>query len=115
MKFTRDEIDTAIKDIEKELAWASRFTIDKTTGYARSLIIAIKVLKKLKEEVCDREIRKKLYGADMTVLELIERLQELNQSKSISFFAPDGQDEIEFEFDGVDENEVCAWVNLKIY
>ena len=61
MKFTRDEIDTAIKDIEEELTWASRFTIDRTTGYARSLIIAIEALKKLKEEVCDREIQKETY------------------------------------------------------
>lgn len=51
----------------------------------------------------------------MTVLELIEELRKLEQNKPVSFFAPDGQDEIEFEFDGVDENEVCAWVNLKIY
>lgn len=64
MEITSDEINEAIKDIEKELAWASRFTIDRTTGYARSLIIAIEALKKLKEEVCDREIQKELYGAE---------------------------------------------------
>ena len=51
----------------------------------------------------------------MKVLELIEELRKLNRNKSISFFAPDGKDEIEFEFDGVDENEVCAWVSLKVW
>lgn len=53
----------------------------------------------------------------MTVLELIEELRKLEQNKPVSFFAPDGrdEDEIEFVFDGVDENEVCAWVNLEIY
>lgn len=53
----------------------------------------------------------------MKVSELIEELRKLDQNKSISFFAPDGEDEIEFEyeFDGVDENEVCAWVSLKLW
>lgn len=50
MEFTSDEINEAIKDIEEELAWANRFTINRTTGYARSLIIALKALEKLKEE-----------------------------------------------------------------
>ena len=31
MKITSDEIDTAIKDIEEELAWANRFTINRNT------------------------------------------------------------------------------------
>ena len=51
----------------------------------------------------------------MKVSELIEQLQELEQNKPISFFAPNDQDEIEFEFDGVDENASCAWVSLKLY
>ena len=84
MKFTRDEIDTAIKDIEKELAWASRFTIDKTTGYARSLIIAIKALKKLKEEVCDREIQKELYGADMPKKTYEKYIDMLNKKRGLN-------------------------------
>lgn len=83
MEFTRDEIDTAIKDIEERLAWASRFTIAKTTGYVRSLIIAIEALKKLKEEVCDREIQKELYGADMPKKTYEKYIDMLNKKRGI--------------------------------
>ena len=69
MEFTRDEIDTAIKDIKKDiredLLWVTRFKLDRTKKHANSLTIALKALEKLKEEVYDREIQKKLYGADM--------------------------------------------------
>ena len=50
----------------------------------------------------------------INVSELIEELKQLNPNKSITFFAPYGRlDEIEFEFDGVDEDKTCAWVSLK--
>lgn len=62
MKITRDEIDTAIKDIKKDiredLLWVTRFKLDRIKKHANSLTIALKALEKLKEEVCDREIRK---------------------------------------------------------
>lgn len=51
----------------------------------------------------------------MKVRELIDHLKKLNPNKSISAFAPDGNDEIEFEIEGFDENEVCAWIELKVY
>ncbi len=83
MEFTRDEIDTAIKDIEDERVWANRFTIDKTKGYARSLTVAIEALRKLKEETCDREIQKKLYGADMPKETYEKYIDMLNKKRGI--------------------------------
>ena len=69
MEITSDEINEAIKDIKKDiredLLWATRFKLDRTKKHANSLTIALKALEKLKEEVCDREIQKELYGADM--------------------------------------------------
>lgn len=69
MEFTIGEIDTAIKDIKKDinddLLWATRFKLDKIKRHANSLTIALKALEELREEVEDREIQKKLYGADM--------------------------------------------------
>ena len=69
MEITSDEINEAIKDIKKDiredLLWATRFKLDRTKKHANSLTIALKALEKLKGEVYDREIQKKLYGADM--------------------------------------------------
>lgn len=47
MEFTRDEIDTAIKDIKKDiredLLWVTRFKLDRIKKHANSLTIALKL------------------------------------------------------------------------
>ena len=87
MEFTRDEIDTAIKDIKKDirddLLWVTRFKHDGIKKHANSLTIALKALEKLKEEVCDREIQKELYGADMPKETYEKYIDILNKKRGI--------------------------------